>query len=45
MTLSKKVLFSLILVAVMLLSGCSLELKDAAVDAKQTVIEIIQKYM
>ena len=40
MTLSKKVLFSLILVAVMLLSGCSLELKDAAVDAKQTVIEV-----
>ena len=38
--MSKKVLFSLILVAVMLLSGCSLELKDAAVDAKQTVIEV-----
>ena len=38
--MSKKVLFSLILVAVMLLSGCSLELKDAAVDAKQTVLEV-----
>ena len=40
MTLSKKVLFSLILVAVMLLSGCSLELKDSAVDANQTIIEV-----
>lgn len=38
--MSKKVLFSLILVAVMLLSGCSLELKDSAVDASQTIIEV-----
>ena len=38
--MKKKTLFALLLAAVMLLSGCSLVLKDSAVDAKQTIIDV-----
>ncbi len=38
--MNKKSLFALLLVAALLLSGCSLELKDSAVDAKQTILEV-----
>ena len=38
--MKKKTLFALLLAAVMLLSGCSLVLKDSAVDARQTIIDV-----
>lgn len=38
--MTKKCLLALLLAAVMLLSGCSLVLKDTAVDNQQTIIEV-----
>lgn len=38
--MTRKTLLSLLLVAVMLLSGCSLVVKDANVDALQTIIDV-----
>lgn len=38
--MTKKTLFALLLAAVLLLSGCSLEMKDSAVDGKQTIIDV-----
>lgn len=38
--MTKKALFALLLVAVMALSGCSLVLRDSAVDAQQAIIDV-----
>lgn len=38
--MTKKTLFALLLAAVLLLSGCSLEMKDSTVDGKQTIIDV-----
>ena len=43
--MKKKTFFALLLAAVMLLSGCSLNLKDSTVDAKQTIIDVNGEYV
>ena len=38
--LKKKTFFALLLAAVLVLSGCSLEMRDSAVDALQSIVEV-----